>query len=70
MGKYASWSDLERNAPRAYEERATGDAYEKGMNGIAPPGMRVKKGRVDHYADGVEGKGDDMVAGYKRAMFE
>jgi hypothetical protein len=40
------------------------------MNGIAPPGMKVKEGRVTHYGDGVEGKGDDMVIGYKRAMFE
>jgi hypothetical protein len=40
------------------------------MNGIAPPGMRVKEGRVAHYGDGVEGKGEVMVSGYKRAMFE
>ncbi|MCX7912296.1 MAG: hypothetical protein N2506_04970 [Dehalococcoidales bacterium] len=70
MGKYASWSDFERNAPIAYEEKATADAYRTGMNGIAPPGMKVKEGRVTHYRDGVTGKGDDMVAGYKRAMFE
>ena len=70
MGKYASWSDLEKNVPIAYGEGATHEAYKKGMNGIAPPGMKVKEGRVTHYGDGVEGKGDDMVIGYKRAMFE
>ena len=70
MGKYASWAELEREVPRAYEEKATAEAYRTGMQGIAPPGMRVKEGRVSHYQDGVEGKGDDVVAGYKRAMFE
>ena len=70
MGKYASWADLEKNVPTAYAEGATPDSYKKGMNGIAPPGMKVKEGRVTHYGDGVEGKGDDMVIGYKRAMFE
>jgi len=70
MGKYASWSDLERNVPIAYKEKATPEAFRTGMQGIAPPGMKVKEGRVTHYRDGVEGKGDDMVAGFKRAMFE
>jgi hypothetical protein len=70
MGKYASWSDLERNLPIAYGEGATPEAYRSGMNGIAPPGMKVKEGRVTHYADGVEGKGDRVVSGYKRAMFD
>jgi len=70
MGKYASWSDLEKNVPVAYAERATPESYRTGMNGIAPTGMKVKEGRVTHYGDGVEGKGDDMVVGYKRAMFE
>ena len=40
------------------------------MNGIAPNGMKVKEGRVSHYRDGVDGKGEVVVAGYKRAMFE
>ncbi len=70
MGKYASWSDFERNVPTAYKEGATPEAYRTGMNGIAPSGMKVKEGRVTHYGDGVEGKGDDMVTGYKRSMFE
>lgn len=70
MAKYADWSDFERNAPIIYKERATGDAYRRGMNKIAPPGMKVKEGRVTHYAAGVADKGDDLVAGYKRAMFE
>jgi hypothetical protein len=30
----------------------------------------VKEGRVNHYRDGVDGKGEFVVAGYKRAMFE
>jgi hypothetical protein len=70
MGKYASWAEFEREAPRAYEEKATADAYRNGMNGIAPPGMTVKEGRVSHYRTGVQGKGDDMVEGFRRAMFE
>jgi hypothetical protein len=70
MGKYASWAEFESEVPRAYQEKATPEAYRTGMNGIAPTGMRVKEGRVTHYRDGVEGKGDDVVAGYKRAMFE
>ncbi len=70
MGKYASWSDLERNLPIAYGEGATPEAYRTGMNGIAPPGMKIKEGRVTHYGDGVEGKGDRVVSGYKRAMFD
>jgi hypothetical protein len=70
MGKYASWSDFEKNVPTAYKEGATPEAYKAGMEGIAPSGMRVKEGRVKHYGAGVEGKGDELVAGYKRAMFE
>jgi hypothetical protein len=70
MGKYASWGELERTVPKVYEEKATADAFRTGLNGIAPPGMKVKEGRVIHYRDGVAGKGDDVVAGFKRAMFE
>ena len=70
MGKYASWSELEKQVPTAYEEGATGEAFTKGMNGIAPSGMKVKAGRVAHYETGVDGKGDKVVSGFKRAMFE
>ena len=70
MGKYASWNDFEKNVPTAYKERTTPEAYKTGMNGIAPSGLKVKEGRVKHYGDGVEGKGEIMVSGYKRAMFE
>ncbi len=70
MGKYASWSDFEKNVPIAYKEGATPEAYKSGMNGIAPNGLKVKEGRVKHYGDGVANKGEDLVNGYKRAMFE
>ena len=70
MGKYASWSEFERLVPITYQEKATPEAYRTGMNGIAPNGMHVKEGRVNHYRDGVDGKGEVVVAGYKRAMFE
>jgi len=40
------------------------------MQGIAPTGLKVKEGRVEHYGSGVDGKGVIVVAGYKRAMFE
>jgi hypothetical protein len=49
MGKYASWSEFERSVPTTYAERATPEAYRTGMNGIAPNGMKVKEGRVNHY---------------------
>jgi alpha-glucuronidase len=70
MGKYASWAEFERNVPITYTAKATPEAYRTGMNGIAPTGLHVKEGRVHHYGAGVEGKGDEVVAGYKRAMFE
>jgi hypothetical protein len=70
MGKYASWAELEKTVPTVYTQKATPEAYRTGMQGIAPSGMKVKEGRVTHYKDGVAGKGDDVVAGYKRAMFE
>jgi hypothetical protein len=70
MGKYASWNEFEKNVPITYQERATPQAYRAGMNGIAPNGLKVKEGRVDHYGTGVDGKGEVVVAGYKRAMFE
>lgn len=69
MGKYASWSEYEANVPRAYEDGATKEAFIRGLNGIAPPGMRAKDERGVHYEDGVEGKGPKVVAGFKRAMF-
>jgi hypothetical protein len=40
------------------------------MQGIAPPGMTVREGRVSNYRRGVEGKADLVVERYKRAMFE
>ena len=70
MGKYASWNEFEREVPITYAERATPESYRTGMNGIAPNGMKVKEGRVNHYRDGVDGKGEIVVAGYRRAMFE
>ena len=70
MGKYASWNEFEKNVPITYQERATPEAYRTGMNGIAPTGLKVKQGRVDHYGAGVDGKGVIVVAGYKRAMVE
>jgi len=70
MGKYASWNEFEREVPVTYAAKATPESYRTGMNGIAPSGMRVKEGRVDHYRNGVDGKGEEVVAGYKRAMFE
>ena len=70
MGKYASWAEFERNVPTSYREGATGNTYRRGMDGIAPTGMRVKEGRVSAYESGVDGKAEVMVERYKRAMFE
>ena len=70
MAKYASWSELERNVPIAYREAATPEAFRRGMEGIAPPGMRVREGRVTNYGRAVDGKAELVVERYKRAMFE
>jgi len=70
MGKYASWAELERNVPISYKEGATAEAFRGGMQGIAPPGMNVKEGRVSNYRRGVEGKAEIIVERYRRAMFE
>jgi hypothetical protein len=70
MGKYASWAELERNVPISYREGATAEAFRGGMQGIAPPGMAVREGRVSNYRRAVEGKADLVVERYKRAMFE
>ena len=70
MGKYASWIEFEKNVPISYKEKATPAAFRIGMNGIAPSGLKVKEGRVNHYGDGVDGKGEVMVSSYNRAMFE
>lgn len=37
---------------------------------LSEEGLQVKEGRINHYRDGVDGKGEIVVAGYKRAMFE
>ena len=70
MSRYASWADLEKNVPIAYREGATPESFRSGMQGIAPPGMTVKEGRVNAYRDGVDGKAEVMVERYRRAMFE
>ena len=70
MAKYASWAEFERNVPLAYKEGATAEAFRGGLEGIAPPGMTVREGRVSNYRRGVEGKADLVVERYKRAMFE
>ncbi len=69
MGKYASWSEFEANAPKNYEEGATPDAYLKGLNGIAPTGAKAKPERGEHYGTGVDGKGPVMVRRFRQAMF-
>ncbi|MDO8637003.1 MAG: hypothetical protein Q7R34_12375 [Dehalococcoidia bacterium] len=69
MGKYASWSEFAANVPKAYEDNATKEAFLQGLNGIAPPGMKAKPERGDHYDTGVDGKGTKVVDGFKRAMF-
>ncbi len=70
MAKYASWAELEKNVPIAYREGATPESFRRGMNGIAPPGMKVKEGRVRNYGNGVDEKADLVVERFKRAMFE
>jgi hypothetical protein len=69
MGKYASWSELATSVPKAYEDNATKESFLRGLNGIAPPGMKAKPERGEHYGSGVVGKGPKVVDGFKRAMF-
>lgn len=70
MAKYANWADFEKNVPAVYRERATPESFRAGLAGIAPPGMKVKEGRVTNYGNGVQGKAELVVSGFKRAMFE
>ena len=69
MGKYANWSELESSVPVRYEEGATKESFLAGLNGIAPPGMRPKPERGDHYESGTRGKGRVVVERFKEAMF-
>jgi len=70
MSKYASWAELERNVPLAYAEAATPEAFRRGLEGIAPPGMRPRETRVTAYGRGVEDKSTLMIERFRRAMFE
>jgi len=69
MAKYASWADLEREAPEKYQRKATPDAYRQGLQRIAPPGAAVKDSRVRSYQSGVEGKGRVWLTEFREAMF-
>ena len=69
MAKYASWSDYESTVPSRYEEGATREAFERGLQGIAPSGMRPRPGRLDHYHLGTRGKGVVVVERWRDAMF-
>ena len=69
MAKYASWAEYESTVPTHYEEGATREAFLNDLGGIAPPGMRPKPERGDHYATGVDGKGEKLVERFREAMF-
>jgi hypothetical protein len=69
MGKYANWAEYEATVPLRYEEAATPEAFLTGLRGIAPPGMRPKPERGEHYGDGVQGKGPMVVSRFREAMF-
>lgn len=69
MARYASWADLEREAPEKYQRKATGDAYRNGLQRIAPPGASVKDSRIRGYEAGVEGKGRVWLTEFREAMF-
>lgn len=69
MAKYASWADLEREAPAKYTRKASGDAYRGGLARIAPPGSNVRDSRVRGYQAGVENKGPIWLREFREAMF-
>ena len=57
MGKYASWSEFEKNVPITYAERATPESYRTGMNGIAA--QKIAK----HTVVGIGRKTANHIAG-------
>ena len=69
MAKYASWADLEREAPEKYARKANGDSYRGGLSRIAPPGTTVRDSRVRGYEAGVDGKGPVWLREFREAMF-
>jgi len=69
MAKYASWADLEREAPAKYTRKANGDAYRGGLARIAPPGSNVRDSRVRGYQAGVQDKGPIWRREFLEAMF-
>ena len=71
MGKYTSYSELEREAPKKWAEYTDPKKYEEGMNRVAPPGKKVKKERVDNYgAHTTEAEGKKWLKEWTSAMFE
>ena len=49
MGKYRGHNEFGANAPINWRERATSESYLKGMNRIAPPGMKPKERRGERF---------------------
>jgi len=69
MAKYASWADLEREAPEKYQRKANPDAYRNGLQRIAPPGANVRDSRIRGYQAGIQGKGPVWLREFREAMF-
>ncbi len=47
--KYQDHAQFGANAPRNWRENTTGEVYGKGMQRIAPPGMRPRANRAERF---------------------
>jgi len=71
MGKYVSYEEFSRNAPKKWADNTDPEKYKSGMNRIAPEGKSVKDERVRWYgAHTTEKEGKKWLDNYVTAMFE
>jgi len=71
MGKYVSRAEFEKEAPKAWAEYTDPDAYESGMNVIAPAGKKLKSERKAQYGEHTtEKEAAKWLKEFDRAMFE
>lgn len=70
MGKYKGHDEFGANAPINWRENTTSESYLRGMTGIAPPGMKPREQRLQHFAAGT-GKPESVKwhRNYDIAMF-
>ena len=70
MGKYDSHEEFGVNAPINYREDTTSESFLKGMDNIAPPGMKPKVSRGKKFEEKTDFKASARWhLGYDIAMF-